>query len=235
MQLFYSRNIEQDYLTLDPDEASHCTKVLRKGIGDLIEVVDGMGNLYKCAITEISRKSCLAKIIERQPEFGKRNYAITIGMAPTKNMARFEWFLEKATEIGIDEINPLITERSERRQLKMERLNKLLVSAMKQSGKAYLPKLNPLVSFSEFVNMEVATKQQFIATCELDHLNHLKSQYKKGSDVVVLIGPEGDFSEEEIQLAVNKSYYPISLGKSRLRVETAGVVACHTISLMNEN
>lgn len=234
MQLFYSDNITSNTITLDAEEARHCMKVLRKKVGDTIQVVDGKGSLYHCTITKTGKKHCTAKIDRKQNQYGKRDYHLSIAIAPTKNINRFEWFLEKATEIGIDTIQPVIAKHSERKRLKTDRLNKILVSAMKQSGKAYLPELKELITIGDFFKSFKENVQKFIATCEVENAAHLKDHYKIGSDAMILIGPEGDFSTEEIRRAQQAEFEPISLGESRLRVETAGIVACHTISLMNE-
>ncbi|MBE9491864.1 MAG: RNA methyltransferase, partial [Bacteroidetes bacterium] len=156
-----------------------------------------------------------------------------LAIAPTKNINRFEWFLEKATEIGIDEISPIICDHSERKTLKTDRLNKILITAIKQSIKVYLPKLNSPLTFNEFIQ-KPCSSFKFIACIDEEHQLNLKKAYQKGKDVVIIIGPEGDFSREEIKLAKELKYLPISLGKSRLRTETAAIVACHTIQLLNE-
>jgi 16S rRNA (uracil1498-N3)-methyltransferase len=163
--------------------------------------------------------------------FGKRNHYLHLAVAPTKNTDRFEWFLEKATEIGVDEITPILCEHSERKVIKDDRLEKVVISAMKQSLKAYLPKLNPLTPLKDLLNAEFEGKK-FIAHCyDLDK-RELKNELTESSSHLVLIGPEGDFSEEEIQLAITQQFIPVSLGESRLRTETAGVVACHTVNLL---
>jgi len=233
MNLFYSTNIDSEIVNLSEEEAKHCTKVLRLKNGDKIHLTDGKGNLYESEIIEIGLKKCSVKIVNTIKEYGKRNYKIHIAIAPTKNIKRIEWFLEKATEIGIDEITPLICEHSERREIKTERLNKVISSAVKQSLKAYHPKLNVPAKFSDFIDKKFKS-QNFIAYCENDNQDLLKDIYKRNSDTLILIGPEGDFSDKEIQLAKDFGYTPISFGKSRLRTETAGIVACHTINLLNE-
>jgi 16S rRNA (uracil1498-N3)-methyltransferase len=165
-------------------------------------------------------------------EYLKQNYFLHIGIAPTKSMDRFEWFLEKAVEIGIDEITPVFCAHSERIKMKTDRLQKILISAMKQSLKAYLPKLNEPSDLKSLLLKDLKG-QKFIAYCESGEEDELQRVYRRGEDAVILIGPEGDFSSEEVSIAEKKEFIPISLGKSRLRTETAGIVACHTILLMN--
>jgi 16S rRNA (uracil1498-N3)-methyltransferase len=166
-------------------------------------------------------------------KFGLRNFRVHVAIAPTKNMERIEWFLEKATEIGIDHINPLLCCFSERKEIKGERLEKVMVSAMKQSLKAYLPQLDPLTRFSDFISQPFEG-QKFIAHCDEQHRDVLKQLILPNQQYLILIGPEGDFSPEEISLAIQAGFHPVSLGDSRLRTETAGLVACHTFNLMND-
>lgn len=221
---------------LDSGESRHCLRVLRKKRGDRVQVVDGNGNLYEAEITGDRAKTCELKIISHEKNYGRRDFKVSIAIAIPKNTERFEWFLEKATEIGIDAIIPMLTEKSERSTLNTARLRKILVSAMKQSGKAYLPVLHEPSRFSDMmVSGILASEQKFIAVCSREHtLPHLKSKYQKGKDALVLIGPEGDFTGGEVKLAAASGFQPVSLGASRLRMETAGVVACHTVNLMND-
>ena len=232
MHLFYVPNIATENI-LPEEESQHAVKVLRLKSGDEIVLVDGRGGWYRAEITNPHPKRCEFEIKETILEYGKRNYKLHIAIAPTKNIERFEWFLEKATEIGIDEITPLLCQFSERKIIKPERLEKIIVSASKQSLKAYFPILNPLCSFNEFLKNNDAT-QKFIAHCYEEDKKTLQSLYTKSSDVIILIGPEGDFSPKEVEKALKSNYLPVSLGESRLRTETAGVVACHTITLLNE-
>jgi 16S rRNA (uracil1498-N3)-methyltransferase len=233
MNIFLINETNNAVAYLSEEESYHCIKVLRMRKGDAVEMVDGLGGYYKGIIEEADAKLCSVKIHGKQTETHKRNYNLHIAIAPTKNIDRFEWFLEKATEIGIDEITPLICQRSERREVKTERLNKVIVSAMKQSLKAYLPLLHHAKTFFEFIATSNSA-DKFICTCEAPNDFHLKNFYKTGCDAIILIGPEGDFSEGEIALAVKNNFKEVSLGKSRLRTETAGIVACHTLSLLNE-
>jgi len=198
-----------------------------------VEIIDGAGGFYKAQITDANPKKCRLKIVESQKEFGKKDFHLHIAIAPTKNIERFEWFLEKATEIGIDEITPLLTSHSERKTINTDRLEKILISAMKQSLKAYLPKLNNLTTFKELI-ISNKTENKYIAYCDEIQKTHLKDLIIKGNDILILIGPEGDFSPDEIQLATENSFSVVSLGAARLRTETARIVACHIVNLANE-
>lgn len=233
MQLFYTPDIKTNIYTLNEIESKHCIKVLRQKVNDHIQLIDGKGNFYEAKIIEPNPKKCIVEIVETTRDFGKRNHYLHIAIAPTKNIDRFEWFLEKATEIGIDEITPILCEHSERKTIKAERLEKIIVSAIKQSIKAYKPKLNDLTNYSDFIRQNF-NGVKYIAHCEENKKNLLKDAYNKGQNVIILIGPEGDFSPDEIEFAKQNNFQEISLGESRLRTETAGVVACHTINLLNE-
>ncbi len=233
MDLFYTPDLTGETYRLNEEESKHIARVLRFRKGDIIFLTNGKGGLVKAEIAEDHPKSCLVKIIETTHGFGKRKYALHIGIAPTKNIERFEWFLEKATEIGIDEITPVICEHSERREIKIERLNKVLVSAMKQAVKTFLPKINATCPFSNFISMPSAG-QRFLCSMAGKKTNPLKNSYSIENNALILIGPEGDFSTNEIDLAVKSKFEIVSLGESRLRTETAGIVACHTISLLNQ-
>ncbi len=236
MRLFYDPNIEvSEHHVLREEESHHCTKVLRLKSGDELYITDGKGNLHKCEIVEIHQKRSIVKILESQTDYGKRNYKIHIAIAPTKSNDRLEWFLEKATEIGIDEITPIICKNSERKIIKTARLERVVESAMKQSHKAYHPTINDQISFNSFIVKQQKENQKFVAHCEDDTDKiYLGSQIEKNSTILILIGPEGDFNESEIKLAKEKGFIPISLGESRLRTETAGVVACDICSVINQ-
>lgn len=233
MQLFYVPNISGAEVVLDETESKHAIRVLRLQKGHPVEIIDGAGGFYAARITDANPKKCRLQIIETQKEFGKRDFHLHIAIAPTKNIERFEWFLEKATEIGIDEVTPLLTSHSERKTVNHDRLEKILVSAIKQSLKAYLPKLNNPTTFKELVTGN-KTEKKFIAYCDDIHKNHLKELITKGNNSLVLIGPEGDFSHEEVKFAIENDFSVISLGSSRLRTETAGIVACTIVNLANE-
>ncbi|MCX6266593.1 MAG: 16S rRNA (uracil(1498)-N(3))-methyltransferase [Bacteroidetes bacterium] len=232
MQLFYISGVEGNLCVLSEEESWHCMKVMRLGVGDEIDLTDGVGNLYHGHLTTIHQKGCRAEI-SAVKTIPKNPWRLHIAIAPTKNIDRFEWFLEKATEIGIDEITPLFCEHSEREIVKLPRLEKVIVSAMKQSLKAWLPKLNEPAKYKEFIRRDF-NGQKFIGYCETGDESALHTIYLKGSEVLVLIGPEGDFSKNEVDLSVMSGFSPVSLGSSRLRTETAGIVACHTIGLLNQ-
>jgi 16S rRNA (uracil1498-N3)-methyltransferase len=235
MNLFFCQNIENDLDFLPETEARHCVQVLRKQIGDAVSLVDVKGGFYEGVIEETGKKKCVVKIQKQTQNFYKRNHFLHIAIAPTKNIDRFEWFLEKATEIGIDEITPLYCEHSERKNIRLDRLEKIVLSAMKQSLKAYLPKLNELTKFSNFMaTLEKNNDPKFVAHCQIGEKTHLKNNALKDQNVTILIGPEGDFSPSEIQLANQHDFGSITLGSSRLRTETAGVVACHIVNLLND-
>jgi 16S rRNA (uracil1498-N3)-methyltransferase len=233
MQLFYTPDINSATYKLDKEESTHCVRVLRLKEGNQIYLTDGKGNLYRAQLLSADVKECIVEIIETIPNYGKRDFSLHIAIAPTKNIDRFEWFLEKATEIGIDEITPIFCEHSERNIIKPERLQKIITSAVKQSLKAYHPILNEAVKFNQLLTKAFDGKK-YIAYCEGNKKTVLQSAYQKGENVLILIGPEGDFSITEIKNAIENNYQPISLGNSRLRTETAGIIACHTINLLNE-
>ena len=232
MHLFYTPDTTTNEYTLPEEESKHCVKVLRLEIGDEIFLVDGKGGFYRCEIIQAHPKRCEVRCVEKTENYGKRDYHIHIAIAPTKNIERIEWFLEKCTEIGIDEITPLLCDHSERKVIKEERLEKVIVAAMKQSLKAYLPRLNPMTDFRQLVTSCRET-HKFIAHCNEGDKKRLDEVYRPGENVVILIGPEGDFSEEEVVLARHHGFVPVTLGMSRLRTETAGIVACHSIDFMN--
>ena len=231
MHLFYIPDISGDSLVLNETESRHCVKVLRLGKGGQVQLVDGKGGFYHAQIEIPDQKKCQLKIIEAETAYQKHGYSLHIAIAPTKNTDRIEWFIEKATEIGIDEITPLLCRFSERKNIKVERLQNIAVSAMKQSLKAYLPKVNALQKFNDLIKQPF-NGNKFIAHCYAGEKAALKEKIKPGDKVLILIGPEGDFSPEEVGIAKEHGFIEISLGNSRLRTETAGIVACHTVSLM---
>ncbi|MDD2960780.1 MAG: 16S rRNA (uracil(1498)-N(3))-methyltransferase [Muribaculaceae bacterium] len=221
-------------LTLPQEESQHAIRVLRLVAGNEIEVVDGCGTRYRCRITLAHQKHCGVEIIETisQPNHWKCN--IILGIAPTKNNDRIEWSSEKCTEAGIDRIIPLKCRYSERKELKTDRINKILISAMKQSLKSTLPQLDEMTPIKDVLDMEFSG-QKFIAYCDKNiERKVLSKEYKPGSDVVVLIGPEGDFSPEEVDYAISRGFIPITLGDSRFRTETAAVFACFSIHAINQ-
>ncbi len=233
MQVFFTPEIRRITYQLTEEESKHAIKVLRMGAGDEICMIDGVGGLYYGIIDEPDPKKCIIRVIEKIEQYNRRSYQIHIAIAPTKNIERFEWFLEKATEIGIDEITPLLCQRSERKSIKNDRLEKIILSAMKQSVKAYKPKLNKLTRFSDFV-LSKTFEGGLIAHCEDNPKPSLKSKIAGNQKFTILIGPEGDFTPDEIELAKTKGFQEIHLGKSRLRTETAGVVACHTVNILKD-
>lgn len=229
MHIFYTPDI-QTKAELPEEEAQHCTRVLRLTTGDEITLTDGKGNFYRALISAATNKRCMVTIEKTTYQEPLWSGHLHIAMAPTKNMDRNEWFAEKATEIGIDELTFLNCRYSERKVMKNERVEKILISAIKQSLKARIPKLNPMTDFNTFIE-QTFDGQKFIAHCYEGEKPLLKEVLKRGESALVLIGPEGDFSEEEVKKAINKGFIPISLGKSRLRTETAALVACHTLHL----
>lgn len=232
MHIFYTPDINT-IQELPEEESSHAIRVLRLTEGDEILLVDGIGNFYKAVITRAHHKRCSVEILDKYSE-PDRHYKVCIAVAPTKNIDRIEWFTEKSAEIGIDSLTLLKCRYSERKDVKKERISKILVSAMKQSQKASLTELESLVDFKSFVARPF-DGQKFIAHCYKGAERQLlKDVYVTGSNALVLIGPEGDFSEEEVQQALDNGFRPVSLGTSRLRTETAALVACHTINFMNE-
>lgn len=233
MHIFYTPDLSGNTYTLDESESKHCIRVLRLEQGDEIILVDGRGGMFTAEITDANPKRCAVKVIQSTPNYGQRNFSVHIAIAPTKNIERMEWFLEKATEIGIDRIIPILCRFSERKEIKADRLEKVMISAMKQSIKAQLPQLDPLTKFSDLISQPFEG-QKFIAHCDEQHRDLLKKMITPNQNYLVLIGPEGDFSAEEIEKAIQAGFHPISLGESRLRTETAGVVACHTFNLINE-
>jgi len=233
MHLFYIPEITGTEITLSQAESKHAVRVLRLVKDDIVRIIDGRGGLYKARIIDQDFKKCTIEIIETQKEFGKRDFHLHIAIAPTKNIDRFEWFIEKATEIGIDEITPLLTEHSERKIVKPERQEKIIISAIKQSIKAYKPKLNEMTTFSKLISTNF-DGEKYIAHCYEEERPNLINRVTKGNDVLILIGPEGDFSPDEVRQAWEAGFTGVSLGESRLRTETAGVVACHIVNLVNE-
>lgn len=233
MQIFYAPTINGNTYTLPEEESKHCIRVLRLTQGDEISLIDGKGNLFTAQIANPNPKRCEVIVSNVSPEFGKRSFNLHVAIAPTKNMDRLEWFFEKCTEIGIDEFTPLLCEHSERKVVNIERLEKIVVSAVKQSIKAYMPKINPMISFNQFVTQQFSG-QKFIAHCNSWELPLLKSNITSGQNITLMIGPEGDFSPNEVNFAQQNGYKGISLGKSRLRTETAGIVACHIANICNE-
>ena len=235
MQLFYNSEITSNTLqfTFDKTESRHIVRVLRKKEGDTVFITNGFGQLFTSEVVIANDKKCLVKITTIKDYKKPWNYNLHIAIAPTKLNDRLEWFLEKATEIGIDEITPIICEHSERKVIKTERMEKIIHSAAKQSLKYHFPKLNEPISFNQFIN-SCFDGQLFIAHCEETDKKSLKSELKPQLKTTILIGPEGDFSTKEIKQSLEHKFIPVSLGQSRLRTETAGVVAVHSVAFVNE-
>ncbi len=230
-QLFFTQKIEQGFAHLDEEESHHLVTVLRRKVGDKLELTDGRGFFYEAEITETGKRHVLARILHTTPAASDTVPALHLAIAPTKQIERIEWLLEKATEIGIAEITLLHCRRSERETVRLDRLEKVLLSAMKQSLRAHLPKLNPMVRFQQFVTA-VESEQKCIAWCADTPLPHLKTLLQPGKKALVLIGPEGDFSPEEVQLAEATGFTGVGLGDARLRTETAGLLVVATVALI---
>ena len=234
MQLFYNPAINetQTFFVFDKEESKYIIKVLRKKESDILHVTNGLGFLFTTEITIASDNKCTVKIVSFEKKEATK-FHLHLAVAPTKMNERYEWFLEKATEIGIQEITPIICEHSERKVIKIDRFQKILESAMKQSLHYYLPKLNEPIAFKDFVSNQ-KSGQLFIAHCEETAKKSLKNELNSNEDITILIGPEGDFSVKEIQQAIAANFIPVSLGATRLRTETAAIVACHSVVLINE-
>ncbi|MBQ3690447.1 MAG: 16S rRNA (uracil(1498)-N(3))-methyltransferase [Bacteroidales bacterium] len=237
LHIFYCPNAknaqEGQVVFLDEEEAEHCSRVLRLKTSDEITLIDGFGAMYTAQITECHKKNVSVKIIEKNEDAFCRNYFNHVAIAPTKNIDRFEWFIEKAVEFGIDEITPLLCAHSERKVIKDERLSKIVISAVKQSGNTILPVLNGMTSFSDFVE-NVDADKKLIAHCESGMERVFFGDcVEKNQKIVTLIGPEGDFSPEEILLAQKHGFQAVTLGNTRLRTETAGVSVCAFLSCIN--
>lgn len=234
MQLFYNPSISEveKSFVFDKEESKHIIKVLRKKESDILFVTNGLGYLFKTEIALASDSKCTVNILSFEKQ-EPSNFHLHLAVAPTKMNERYEWFLEKATEIGIQEITPIICEHSERKVIKIDRFQKIIESAMKQSLHYFIPKLNEPITYKEFLKKEYSG-QKFIAHCEETDKKSFKKELKTKEDVLILIGPEGDFSVKEIQMALDNKYIPVSLGETRLRTETAAIVACHSVVLLNE-
>ncbi|MEM8908741.1 MAG: 16S rRNA (uracil(1498)-N(3))-methyltransferase [Bacteroidota bacterium] len=235
MQLFYTPHIEGDYAYFPEEEARHCIQVLRKKVGAELQFVDGRGGWYRGEIVEAGKKTCVLSIKSKDLTYDPNSARLSLAVAPTKNIARFEWLLEKATEIGVYEIIPLLCQRSERKRIRKDRLEKILIAAMKQSLQSQLPLLRALTPFPALLQqLATYSGQRLIAHGGENHPIPLWEKYRSGGDVMVLIGPEGDFSPQELEAAFQNQMQAVSLGPNRLRTETAGMVACHTINLQNQ-
>ena len=233
MQLFFKKNINENNFFLDKYESKHICKVLRKKEGEILYFTDGNGNLITTKILIADTNKTYLQVVKKELKSKEHNYHLHIAIAPTKNIDRFEFFIEKATEIGIDEITPIICDRSEKKTIKQERINKIIISAAKQSLKYYTPKLNSLINFNNFVKQDFKN-EKYIAHCNKG-IKKLISHITPNKKIIILIGPEGDFSDSEIALALEHNFKQISLGKSRLRTETAGIFATNAVNLISNN
>jgi len=234
MEIFYAPDICDDLYTLDEKESKHMIKVLRMSRNQEVKIIDGKGNLYSGVIIEPDIKKCTIKISGVIRDFEKRPYRLHIAISPLKNPERYEWFIEKSVEIGIDEITPLICRNTEKTGIKTDRLNNLIISAMKQSLKAAKPILNEPCLLNEFLNKQTQGVRM-IAHCDKNpDKKKISEVYAKGSDAVIMIGPEGDFTKNEIEKAIDFDFVPVHLGNSRLRTETAGIAACHSVYFINQ-
>ena len=234
MQLFYNPDIALDtnQFSFPKDESRHIVKVLRKKTGDLLNITNGKGYLFEAELTIADQKNCVVNILNTTHQAPK-NYQLHLAVAPTKMNDRYEWFLEKATEIGITSITPIICDHSERKVVKIERFDKIIQSAMKQSLSCYYPILNAPITFKDYINQDF-DGDTYIAHCEETDKKSLKSQVLPNKKITILIGPEGDFSVKEIKMAIQNKFIPVTLGETRLRTETAAIVACHSIAFINE-
>ena len=234
MQLFYAPDVTLPLYTLNDEESKHCVRVLRLRQGDTLHLTDGRGSLHRCEIVEAHQHHCTVKIVETQSEYGRRPYSLTMAVAPTKNIDRYEWFLEKATEVGVDRIVPIECDHSERRTIKHEREERVITSAVKQSIKAYHPTLDEMTDVKKLISAPFDGRK-FIAHCDssFEKRDYLPSIIKKSENILILIGPEGDFSPEEIKFALENGFEAISLGNQRLRTETAAVAATVMVATIN--
>lgn len=233
MHIFYTPDIIQPTYTLNEEESKHCVRVLRLPIGTLVNLVDGKGGFYIAEISGDNPKKVTLAILSVVEEYQKRNHYLHIAVAPTKNIDRLEWFLEKATELGIDEITPIISDRSERRVVKEDRLNKVITAAVKQSIKAYHPKLNAAISYEAFLKSSFQGDKLIAHCMDQGEKNYIAHLVKPQGQYLILIGPEGDFTLEEVNLALEKGFKALTLGNNRLRTETAALSACFEINYLN--
>ncbi len=229
MELFFGNPSAENIIVLDEVESNHLINVKRSKKGDIIHVTDGEGNLFTTEISNIDKHNCSLSILEIKTT-PRKLFRLHVAVAPTKNIDRIEWFLEKATETGIDEISFLQCRHSERKEIKMERLNRVVVSSIKQSLKTFLPKLNPMIDFKTFVSKDLQGEKLIFSTGAIENI---KDNYRSGKSLIALIGPEGDFHDDELKLATENGYLPTSLGESRLRTETAAITVCTLFNFIN--
>ena len=234
MQIFYVPGITGERCVMDINESRHCIKVLRMSKGDTVFIIDGEGNLYKGIIVDPDPAGCVINITEVTSNYEKRSYRLHIAISPVKNNERFEWFVEKSVELGVDEITPVICRNTEKLRIKSERINNIIISAMKQSLKAYRTTLNDTCSLEDFINSDHGGIRM-ITHCNQDISRlSISDIYQKNKNAVILIGPEGDFTPGELEMAINTGFLSVHLGTSRLRTETAGIAACHSVYFINQ-
>ena len=236
MQLFYNPSLTEttEQFTFDREESKHIVKVLRKQEGDILHVTNGLGFIFTVEIVIGMDTKCQVKIVSAEKQ-QPMNYKLHLAVAPTKMNDRYEWFLEKATEIGVTSITPIICDRSEKKHIKSDRFEKIIQSAAKQSLQSYCPILNEAVSFKEFMKSHSNEGTLLIAHCEETNKKSLKEMIQKGAEITLLIGPEGDFTDTEIKSALENGYLPVTLGATRLRTETAAIVGCHSVAFVNQD
>ncbi|MDR0725970.1 MAG: 16S rRNA (uracil(1498)-N(3))-methyltransferase, partial [Prevotellaceae bacterium] len=227
--MFYTEIIENEICVLNPEESKHCIGVLRHRSGDIVDVFSRTGEIYTAKIINDSQKKCVLNIIDAKPVYRRPEF-LHIAISPPKNIDRFEWFVEKAVEIGVEEITPLYSEHSERKSLNMERMDKIVVAAMKQSLNLNFPKINQPVEYKDFIRLK-SEETKCIAYCEEKTISFAET-IASGKPTLTMIGPEGDFSKQEVEMAISKGFIPVSLGRNRLRTETAGVVSCAIFQCM---
>jgi len=234
MQVFFAPGIKGEKCVLDTTESRHCIKVLRLKKNEQVKLIDGTGKLYEGIIEEPDPEACVIRITRVIRNFQPRTYKLHLAVSPLKNPERFDWLIEKCVEIGVDEITPLICKNTEKKSIKAERINKIIISAMKQSLKTHLTILNEVVDFKNFISTDF-NGIKLIAHCSANfYRESVPGVYKKGQDALFLIGPEGDFTDEEIKDAEKMGFRSVHLGPSRLRTETAGIASCHSIYLLNQ-
>jgi 16S rRNA (uracil1498-N3)-methyltransferase len=234
MQIFYAPGIAGNSYILDEKESKHCIRVLRMGKGTAVRLIDGKGNLFEGIISDPDPKQCKVEVTAVTSDFEKRPWRLHIAISPLKNPERFEWFVEKSVEIGIDEITPLICKNTEKQTIKTERISNIVISAMKQSLKADLPVVNPVTSFMDFIAYDLKGKKLIAHCSDSPGKTSVGQIVSRGEDVIFLIGPEGDFCTDEIKSASEHGFFEVHLGNSRLRTETAGIAACHSIYFLNQ-
>jgi len=235
MNLFFfdKLDIEKELIALDEEESRHAVRTLRLKNGDTINATDGYGTLYTCEIIDNHQKKCLLKVVGKEYNYKKRNFRVHIASSLTKNIARIEYFIEKAIEIGLDEFTPIVFKHSERVSYNADRLRKIAISAVKQSNNLYLPIINPLLPFDSFLQQLIASKAQKFIAYQSENEQHLKFKVVPYQEVIILIGPEGDFTTDEIEKARINGFEIVNLGNYRLRTETAALLACSIVNISN--